>query len=329
LDGFAYGLNSTISLTSELEPLTKKLINELDSEVFYEYWPGPSTGLDQWNFIREGVPSVSINPNMDQYMKIYHSARDTPELLSEELMKRGLKLTLSLVLKLDSDPVLPYDFSSTAKKIIKDLSEKTTKIDDTIGLKKLIENTTNLKVVSEIFNKKLNTLKQKELDREAISLINNVQRKICSALIPKLTDRKCGISLRSAQTLPAYLDALINIKKAILAAKQNDKETCMTSLKTLTNNLWGLDFNPEIYEGWKDKVLASRRAQGLKFDLMPEARGLDEKFKKGIEDKNDEISSLEEKYKIISRQISDKLSELNLDITEASSSLTEIMYKLH
>jgi hypothetical protein len=102
----------------------------------------------------------------------------------------------------------------------------------------------------------------------------------------------------------------------------------MNSLKSLTNDLWGLDFNPEIYEGWKDAVLASKRAKGLKFDLMPEARGLDEKFKKGIRDKTEEISSLEKKYETISKKVSNKLLELNKAISEASSILTEIAQKV-
>jgi Iap family predicted aminopeptidase len=327
LDGFAYGLNSTISLTSELEPLTKKLINELDSEVLYEYWPGPSTGLDQWNFVREGVPSISINPNMNQYLKIYHSNVDTPELLNYGLVRIGLKLVLSLVLKLDSSTVLPYDFSSTSNKILGPISERLGKVDDTIGLKKLFEDTTHLKVTADNFKKKLDE-REKELDIETIQLINKAQKKICTSLIPKLSDIKCGMSISSANTIPAYLDALINIKKSIIATKNGDKETSMTALKTLTGNLWSLDYSINIYEDWRKEVISSKRVPGLRFDIMPEARKISEKFKKGIEDKNREISSLEEKYNLISKQIAEKLTELDQAIIEASSILLDIVARI-
>ncbi|MDH5780931.1 MAG: M28 family peptidase, partial [Candidatus Bathyarchaeota archaeon] len=239
LDGFAYGSSSNITLTPELESLTNKLIEEFEAEAIYEVEGPPDTGLDQWWFVRHGVPSVSINPKMDQYKKIYHSNRDTPELINADLMRNALKMTLALILKLDSLELLPYDFTSTAKNLRKALSERSAKVEDAVDLSKLIDNVTHLKVVAErLQKKKLSALKQKKLNEEIVSFINDVQRQVCSSLNPKLVNIKCGITFSAAYVVPAYLDALINLKKALIAARRADKEALTTSLKALTEKLW-------------------------------------------------------------------------------------------
>ena len=329
LDGFAYGFSSNITLTPELESLTNKLIEEFEAEAFCEVEGPPDTGLDQWWFVRHGVPSVSMNPKMDQYKKIYHSNRDTPELINADLMRNALKMTLALILKLDSSELLPYDFTSTAKNLHKALSEKSAKVEDAVDLRKFIDNVTHFKVVAErLQKKKLSASTKKKLDKEMVSFANGVQRRVCSSLNPKLVNIKCGITTDAAYVVPAYLDALINIKKAIIAAKRADKETLTTSLKALTEKLWGLNASPKVYETIRKAIFDSKRAQGLKFDLIPEARRLNKKSRKKIKDVSAEIASLEEKYKTISEQVDEKLSELNHALVESSSALTKVIYKL-
>jgi hypothetical protein len=328
LDGFAYGTSSNITLTSELEPLTNKLIEEFEAEAIYEVKGPPDTGLDQWWFVRHGVPSVSINPKMNQYMKIYHSNRDTPELINADLMRNALRMTLALILKLDSSELLPYDFTSTAKNLRKALSERSVKVEYAVDLSELVDNVTHLKVVAERLQKKKSSALKKELNEEIVSFINDVQRRVCSSLNPKLVNIKCGITTSAAYVVPAYLDALINLKKAIVAAKRADKETLTTSLKALTEKLWGLNVSPKVYANIRKATLESKRAQGLKFDLIPEARELYKKYKKQIKDVSTEIASLEEKYKTISEQVNEKLSELNQALVESSSALTTALYKL-
>ncbi|MDH5704079.1 MAG: M28 family peptidase, partial [Aigarchaeota archaeon] len=291
LDGFAYGSSSNITLTPELESLMNKLIEEFEAEAIYEVEGPPDTGLDQWWFVRHGVPSVSINPKMDQYMKIYHSSRDTPELINADLMRNALKMTLALILKLDSPQLLPYDFTSTAKNLRRALSERSAKLEDVIDLGELIDNATNFKVVATRLQKKSSALKQKKLTKEIVSSVNSVQRRTCSSLNPKLVNIKCGITTSAAYVVPAYLDALINLKKAIVAAKRADKETLTTSLKAVTEKLWGLNVSPKVYAVIRKTMLDSKRAQGLKFDLIPEARELDKKSKKKIKDVTIEIAS--------------------------------------
>jgi len=265
---------------------------------------------------------------MDHYMKIYHSNRDTPQLISADLMRNALKLTLALVLKLDSTQLLPYDFTSTAKNLHKALSERSAKIEDAIDLTKLIDNVIHFKVVAEKFQKKRSMLERKKLNEEIVSFVNNVQRRVCSSLDPKLVNIKCGITINAAYVVPAYLDALINLKKAIVAAKRADKETLTTSLKALTEKLWGLNVSPKVYNMIRKTVLDSKRTQGLKFDLIPEARVLNQKSKKRINDVNTEIAYLEEKYKAIIEQVSEKLSKLNYVLVESSSALMKTIYKL-
>ena len=328
LDGFAYGSSSNITLTPELESLMNKLIEEFEAEAIYEVEGPPDTGLDQWWFVRHGVPSVSINPKMDQYMKIYHSSRDTPELINADLMRNALKMTLALILKLDSPQLLPYDFTSTAKNLRRALSERSAKLEDVIDLGELIDNATNFKVVATRLQKKSSALKQKKLTKEIVSSVNSVQRRTCSSLNPKLVNIKCGITTSAAYVVPAYLDALINLKKAIVAAKRADKETLTTSLKAVTEKLWGLNVSPKVYAVIRKTMLDSKRAQGLKFDLIPEARELDKKSKKKIKDVTIEIASLEGKYKTILKQVNGKLSELNQALVESSSALMEVIYKL-
>ncbi len=328
LDGFAYGFSSNITLTPELESLTNKLIEEFEAEAIFEVKGPPDTGLDQWWFVRHGVPSVSINPKMDQYMKIYHSNRDTPELINADLMRNALKMTLALILKLDSPELLPYDFTSTAKNLHKALSERSAKVEDAVDLEKLIDNVTHFKVLGERLQKKASALKRNGLDEETVSFINDVQRRICVILNPKLVNIKCGITISSAYVVPAYLDALINLKKAIVAAKRANKENLSTSLKALTEKLWGLNVSPKVYNIIRKTILKSKRAQGLKFDLIPEARRLNKKSKKKIKDVSVEIASLEQKYKTISEQIREKLSELNQALVESSSALMKVLHEL-
>jgi len=183
-------------------------------------------------------------------------------------------------------------------------------------------------VAQRLQKKKLSASTKKKLDKEMITFANDVQRQVCSSLNPKLVNIKCGITTDAAYVVPAYLDTLINMKKAIIAAKRADKETLTTSLKALTEKLWGLNASPKVYKTIRKAIFSSKRAQGLKFDLIPEARGLNEKFKKKIKDVSAEIASLEEKYKTISEQVDKKLLELNQALAESSSALTEVIYKL-
>jgi hypothetical protein len=120
-------------------------------------------------------------------MKIYHSNRDTLELISLNLLKNALELTLSFVLKLDFSSVLPYDFTSTANKILGDLTERTAKIEDTIGHRKLIEETLHFKVTSENFYNRLNSDRE-HLDDETIKCINETQR--ARALAPAFSSQR-------------------------------------------------------------------------------------------------------------------------------------------
>jgi Iap family predicted aminopeptidase len=328
LDGFAYGYTSNITLTPELKTLTNKLIEEFEAEAIYEVEGPPDTGLDQWWFVRHGVPSVSINPKMTQYMKIYHSNRDTPELINADLMRNALRMTLALILKLDSPELLPYDFTSTAGNLRKALSERSTKVEDAIDLSKLIDNVIHFKVVAERLQKKKSSALKNKLNEEVVSSTNEVQRRVCSSLNPKLINIKCGMTTDAAYVIPDYLNAIINLKKAIVAAKRADKETLTTSLKALTEKLWGLNVSPKVYNIIRKATFDSKRAQGLKFDLIPEARKLDKKSKKNIKDVSTEIASLEKKYKTILKQVEKKLSELNQTLAESSSALTEVAYKL-
>jgi len=238
-------------------------------------------------------------------------------------------MTIALILKLDSPELFPYDFTSTAKNLHKALSERSAKVEDAVDLRKLIDNVTHFKVVAErLQKKKFSALKQKKLDEEIVSFVNDVQRRVCSSLNPKLVNIKCGVTLTSAYVVPTYLDTLINLKKAIVAAKRADKETLTTSLKALTEKLWGLNVSPKVYDIIRNAIFGSRRAQGLKFDLIPEARELVNKSKKRIKDVSTEIASLEEKYKTILEQVNEKLSELNQALVKSSSALTEVTYKL-
>ena len=328
LDGFAYGFSSNITLTQELESLTRELIEEFEAEELYEVEGAPDTGLDQWWFVRNGVPSVSIDPRMNQYMKIYHSNRDTPELINGVLVRNALKMTLALVLRLDSPELLHYDFTTTAKNLHELLCERSAKVENAIDLRKLIDNVAHFKVVAERFQEKKSSVQKKKLGEETISFVNRVQREVCSSLNPKLVDIKCGMTIESAYVVPAYLDAVINLKKAIVAAKRADKETFTTSLKAATERLWGLNVSPKVYAIFQKTILDSQRAQGLKFDLIPEARELDNKFKKGIKDMSAEIASLEEKCERITEQVDRKLSELNDAIVQSSSALAEAIRKL-
>jgi Iap family predicted aminopeptidase len=328
LDGFAYGYSSNITLTQELASLTNELIEELEAEALYEIEGAPDTGLDQWWFVRNGVPSVSIDPRMNQYMKIYHSNRDTPELINSVLVSNALRLTMALVLKLDCAVLLHYDFTTTAEKLHEALRERSAKLENAIDLRKLIDNVAHFKVVAERFQEKKSSALKKKLGEEAISFVNHVQREVCSSLNPKLVDIKCGMTIESAYVVPAYLDAIINLKKAIVAAKRADKETFTTSLKATTERLWGLNVSPKVYAIFQKTILESQRAQGLKFDLIPEARELDNKFKRGIKDMSTEIASLEEKLEIVSEQVDRRLSELNHAIVEASSALSEAIRRL-
>jgi NACalpha-BTF3-like transcription factor len=61
---------------------------------------------------------------------------------------------------------------------------------------------------------------------------------------------------------------------------------------------------------------------------MPEARELDNKFKKGIKDVSTEIASLEEKFESVSDQVDRRLSELNQALVESSSALVEAIRRL-
>jgi len=82
-------------------------------------------------FLESGIPSIYGSPQSGKEIFLgwwYHSEYDTIDKADPEKFEMFLKAYLSVVLRLSSEPVLPYNFAKTAEVILNELKSLNEKL---------------------------------------------------------------------------------------------------------------------------------------------------------------------------------------------------------
>ena len=153
LDVPAFGDTVRLRATPEMTTFVKQLVKDHDLEMIFKVTNMTTTSTDHWSFVMCGVPSVNFGLEMTAYEKIYHTNYDTPANVSRYLLEYSSKVALSLISRLDSLDVLPYDFLPTAKKLENYLNSRRDKTRGFIDISKLLKKTRKLKTLTQEFNK--------------------------------------------------------------------------------------------------------------------------------------------------------------------------------
>jgi hypothetical protein len=153
----------------------------------------PKTG-DQ-SFFGIGVPSISgatvPPPGKPVLGWWYHSAEDTPDKVDLDAFAKAMRMYAALIFRLCNSPILPYDFTAVAEKMIRTLSELNEKGRGSVDLSPLVREAKRLRVRTEALQKSIDGLERrlskhketKEL-RDASNKVNRCLMRLSRILMP-------------------------------------------------------------------------------------------------------------------------------------------------
>ena len=322
LDVPAFGDTVILRATPEMTSFVKELVKDLDLETIFKVTKMTTTATDHWSFVMCGVPSVNFGSDIPAYEKIYHTNYDTPANVSHYLLEYSSKVILSIVCRLDSTNVLPYDFLPTAKKLENDLFSRRVKTRGVSDLSRLLKKTRKLKVLTQEFNE----LKSRKVEKDAKS-INRSQLEICSLLNKHMIGTGREINKDAAWVIAECLDMLVNIKTAVEALRNNDLEKAIRSLGSLRTMSWGLNVNLKVYNQTLDLMTKHSRYPGIYSNVMAEMLSLLKKERSKKIDVSKELSSIEKKFNDKLEEVNVKLSVLEENVEKSSQKLMRIICK--
>ena len=79
-------------------------------------WGVPRTGTEQWPFAADGVPSLGVADEVDEYMRVsYHTQHDRIELVDPECLAAATRLYTRLVIAADRNPLALLDLGARSR----------------------------------------------------------------------------------------------------------------------------------------------------------------------------------------------------------------------
>jgi len=322
LDVPAFGDTILLRATPEMATFVKEMVEDLDLETIFKVAKKPTTSTDHWSFVMRGVPSVNFGLEVPAYEKIYHTNYDTPANVSHYLLEHSSKVALSLISKLDSIDVLPYDFLPTAKKLEKDLLSRRAKTRGVTDISRLLRKTRKMKALTQEFKE----LKSRKVEKDVRS-INRSQLEICSLLNRQMIGTGGEINKDAAWVIAEWLDMLAKLKAAVEALRNNDLEKAIKSLGSLQTG-WGLNVNLKVYKRTLNLMTRHSRYPGIYPNIMAEMLSLLKKKKNKKIDVSKELSSIEKEFNDKLEKVNAKLSALEENVEESSQNLMRMICKL-
>jgi Iap family predicted aminopeptidase len=320
LDTPAFGDTVILRTTPEIAAFVNESAKDLDLEMLFEVLNLPTTYTDQWPYVMCGVPSVNFGSDIPAYEKIYHTNYDTPTNVSRGLLEHSSKITLSLISRIDSLDILPYDFLSIASNLEMHLSSRRYNTKGVIDCSELLKKTRKLKFRAQDFNE----LKGRKVEKD-VKFINNSQREICSLLNRHVISTGGEANKEAVWIVPDLLDMLVNLKTAVEALRQNNLEKAVMSLGCLRTMSWGLNVNLNVYNQTFDLILKHSRYPGIYPNVMAEMLSLLKKKESKKIDVSKELSSIEKKFNDKLEKVSAKLSALEENVEKSSQKLLQLI----
>ena len=316
LDVPAFGDTVILRATPEMTTFVKESVKDLDLETIFKITKMTTTSTDHWSFVMHGVPSVNFGLDIPAYEKIYHTNYDTPANVSRYLLEYSSKVALSLISRLDSADVLPYDFLPTVKKLENDLSSRRVKTRGIIDISRLLKKTRKLKALAKEFNE----LKSLKVEKNAES-INRSQLEICSLLNRQMIGTGDEMNKDAAWVIAECLDMLAKLKTAVEALRNNNLEKAIKSLSSLRTMSWGLNVNLKVYNQTFDLMTKHSRYPGIYSNVMAELLSLLNKKKNKKINASEELSSIEKEFNDKLEKVNAKLSDLEESVEKSSHRL--------
>ncbi len=323
LDIPAFGDAVVLRATPEMTTFVEESVKELDLEMLFKVTNLPTTYTDHWSYVMCGVPSVNFGSHLPAYEKIYHTNYDTPTNVSYDLLEYSSRVILSLISRMDSLDILPYDFLPIAKNLENDLSSRRYLTRGIVGYSELLRKTRKLKVRAQDFNE----LKRRKVEKD-VKFINNSQLEICSLLNRHLISTGGEANKEAAWIIPELLDMLVNLKTAVEALRQNNLEEAVVSLGSLRTMSWGLNVNLNVYNQTFDLISKRSRYPGIYSNVLAEMLSLLKKRKSKKIDVSKELSSIEKEFNDKLEKVSAKLSALEESVEKSSQKLLQLICRL-
>jgi len=323
LDIPAFGDTVILRATPEMTPFVKESVKYLDLEMLFKITNLPTTYTDQWSYVMCGVPSVNFGSDVPAYEKIYHTNYDTPTNVSCDLLEYSSRVILSLISRMDSLDILPYDFLPIAKKLEIDLSSRRYETKGVVGYSELLRKTRKLKVLAQDFNE----LRRRKVEKD-VKFINRSQLEICSLLNRHIISTGGEANKEAVWIIPELLDMLVNMKTAVEALRQNNLEEAVTSLGSLKTMSWGLNVNLNVYNQTLDLISKHSRYSGIYPNVMAEMLSLLKKRENKKIDVSKELSSIEKEFNDKLEKVNAKLSALEESAEKSSQKLLRMICKL-
>ncbi len=324
LDVPAFGDTVILRATPEMTTFVKESVKELDLEMLFKITDLPTTHTDQWSYVMCGVPSVNFGSDIPAYEKIYHTNYDTPTNVSYDLLEYSSRVIFSLISRIDSLDILPYDFLPIANNLETDFSSRRYSTRGVIDCSELLRKTRKLKVRAQDFNE----LKMRKIEKD-VKFINNSQREICSLLNRHVISTGGEANKEAAWIIPSLLDMLVNLKTAVEALRQNNLEKAVMSLGCLRTMSWGLNVNLNVYNQTFNLISKHSRYPGIYPNVMAEMLSLLKKMKSKKIDVSKELSSINEEFNDKLEKVSAKLSALEESVEKSSQKLLQLICKFH
>jgi hypothetical protein len=269
-----------------------------------------------------GVPSINFGSHLSAYEKIYHTNYDTPTNVSRDLLEHSSRVILSLISRIDSLDILPYDFLPIANNLEIDLSSRRYSTRGVIDCSELLRKTRKLKVRAQDFNE----LKRKKVEKD-VKFINNSQREICSLLNRHIISTGGEANKEAVWVIPDLLDMLVNLRTAVEALQQNNLEKAVMSLGSLRTMSWGLNVNLNVYNQTFDLISKHSRYPGIYPNVMAEMLSLLKKRESKKIDVSKELSSIDKEFNDKLEKVSAKLSALEENVEKSSQKLLQLICK--
>jgi len=322
LDVPAFGDTVILRATPEMTTFVKELVKDLGLETIFKVTKMTTTSTDHWSFVMCGVPSVNFGEEKRAYEKIYHTNYDAPANVSRYLLEYSSRVMLSLVSRLDSADILPYDFLPTVKKLENDLFSRRVKTRGVIDISRLLKKTRKLKALTQEFNE----LKRRKVKKDVKS-INRSQLEICTLLNRQMIGTGDKINKDAAWVIAECLDMLVNLKTAVEALRNNNLEKAIKSLGSLRTMSWGLNVNLKVYNQTLDLMTKNSRYPGIYSNIMAEMLSLLKKKRNKKIDVSKELSSIEKEFNDKLEEVNAKLSVLEESVEKSSQKLMQMICK--
>jgi Zn-dependent M28 family amino/carboxypeptidase len=321
LDIPSYGDRIAVHTTPEIGSFAERLTKNLELGNIFSVIRQPSHVCDQWSFVMEGVPSITLGPGASGYIgaggsayeKIYHTQYDTPDCVSYSLLEPSGKFILACILTLDSSDITPYDFNFTIELLKTQFS---TRLDTITGIID-VSGTLNKATEMQALIRKHDNFRDGTVKKNRVESINASQRRIARLLNTKIIGPGGDAGKDAAWINAEYLDVLIALRETVKDLESGNLGLAVETMSSLRTMDWGLNMNLDVYNEVLDSMLKSSRypTYAIYPNIMAELLSVRRKIKEHLADASEEASSIQEKYALMLEKTKDRVSQLENAIT--------------